>query len=137
MAPMTRRPLTATDPAYVAFWRERHHCTVTTARRDGTLHVTPMGMVLDPEAGLAWGITSRTSVKARNIAAGDPAHVAVGQVDGRWWTSLEGVGEISDDPAVVAEAERRYAERYRTPRTNPDRVAVRIRITRVAGNLPD
>ena len=35
----------------------------------------------------------------------------------------------------VAEAVRRYAERYRQPRDNPARVAIRITITSVIGNV--
>ncbi len=126
------------DPAYVAFWRERHLCTVTTPRPDGTLHVTPMGIVLDVEHRRAWGVTSRGSVKARNLAAAgdDGLVVAVGSVDGRWWASAEGRGVVSDAPVVVAEAERRYAERYRQPRANADRVAVRIELTRLLGSVP-
>lgn len=130
---MTRHAVALTDPALVAFWRERHLCTVTTVRPDGGLHVTPMGVVLDASAGLAWAITSGRSLKARNLAAG--GQIAVCQVDGRWWSSLSGTATVTDDPAVVAEAERRYAERYRTPRVNPERVAVRIAVERVLANL--
>lgn len=39
------------------------------------------------------------------------------------------------DAADVAEAVRRYTQRYRVPRENPRRVALRIEITRVLGNL--
>jgi hypothetical protein len=35
----------------------------------------------------------------------------------------------------VREAVRRYAERYRQPRENPDRVAVRITLTGILGNV--
>lgn len=119
----------------VAFWRERHLCTVTTLRRDGSPHVVPMGVVLDPEAGTAWAITSAGSQKAANVrAAQGEAPVAVCCVDGRRWSTLEGVASVLEDPASVAEAERRYAERYRVPRENPHRVALRVRITRVLGN---
>jgi PPOX class probable F420-dependent enzyme len=117
----------------VAFWRERHLCTVTTLRRDGTPHVVPMGIVLDPEAGLAWGITSGTSQKAQNVRH-NPL-VAVCQVQGRHWSTIEGHGEIHHDTASVAEAVRRYAERYRQPRENPARVALRIQLTRMLGNV--
>jgi hypothetical protein len=41
---------------------------------------------------------------------------------------------IRDDPASVAEAERRYAARYRPPRPNPARVALEITVTRVLGS---
>ena len=125
--------------AYRAFWRERHLCTVTTLRPDGTPHVVPMGVVLDEEHGLAWAITSGGSRKARNIAAAGPggAPVAVCQVDGRRWATLEGRAMVLTDPDSVAEAEWRYAERYRTPRENPARVAVRITLTRLLDNVPE
>ena len=126
-------------PAYREFWRERHLCTVTTLRPDGTPHVVPMGIVLDAERGLAWGITSGSSRKARNIrAAGEAgAPVAVCQVDGRRWATLEGRAVVLDDPESVREAEERYAVRYRVPRVNPARVAVRITLTRMLGHVPE
>ena len=119
----------------VAFWRERHLCSVTTLRADGSPHVVPMGIVLHPERGLAWGITSRTSQKVANLRHGTDPRAAVNQVDGRRWSTLEGVAEVLDDPESVAEAVRRYAERYRQPRDNPARVALRIEVTRTLGNL--
>ena len=42
---------------------------------------------------------------------------------------------LLDDPESVREAERRYAERYKVPRVNPARVAIRIDVTRVIGNV--
>jgi PPOX class probable F420-dependent enzyme len=126
-------PLTFGDEL-VAFWRERHLCTVTSLRADGSPHVVPMGVVLDPDGRRAWAITSGTSQKAANLRAGD-ARVAVCQVDGRRWSTLEGVAEVLDDDSSVREAERRYAERYRQPRENPARVALRIGLTRVLGNV--
>lgn len=121
----------------VAFWRERHLCTVTTLRSDGSPHVVPMGIVLDPDAGCAWGITNRTSRKVAHVrAAGEAgARVAVCQVDGARWSTLEGLARVHEDAEAVAEAVRRYAERYRQPRENPDRVALRISLTRLLGNV--
>ena len=124
------------SPALVAFWTERHLCTVTTLRADGTPHVVPMGVALDPGAGAAWAITSRHSQKVRNVAAADgTAPIAVCQVDGRRWSTLEGTARVMTGPAEVAEAERRYAERYKVPRENPERVALHITLTRVLGNV--
>lgn len=120
---------------HLEFWRERHLCTVTTLRKDGSPHVIPMGIVVDAEHGVAWGITSRTSQKVANLRAGGDPRVAVCQVDGRRWSTLEGTAEVREDAASVAEAVSRYAERYRQPRENPDRVALRIDITRVIGNI--
>ena len=121
--------------AHLEFWRERHLCTVTTLRADGSPHVVPMGVVVDAEAGVAWGITSRTSQKVANLRAGSDPRVAVCQVDGRRWSTIEGIAEVHEDAESVAEAVRRYAERYRQPRENPDRVALRIRVTSVIGNV--
>lgn len=117
----------------VAFWRERHLCTATTLRADGSPHVVPLGVALDAEAGLAWAITSAGTQKAVNLGR-DPRFAAC-QVDRARWATLEGRAEVVDDPEVVAEAVRRYAERYRQPRENPRRVALRISLTRVVGNL--
>ena len=124
---------------HLDFWRERHLCTVTTLRRDGSPHVIPMGIAVDPSAdgagGVAWGITSRTSQKVANLRAGTDPRVAVCQVDGGRWSTIEGTAEVLADEDSVAEAVRRYAERYRQPRENPDRVAIRISITSVIGNV--
>ena len=120
---------------HLEFWRERHLCTVTTLRRDGSPHVVPMGIVVDAEAGVAWGITSGTSQKVANLRAGIEPRIAVCQVDGRRWSTIEGTAEVREDAESVAEAVRRYAERYRQPRENPDRVALRIRVTSSIGNV--
>ncbi|MEX5708014.1 pyridoxamine 5'-phosphate oxidase family protein [Parafrankia sp. FMc6] len=186
--------------AFLDFWRERHLCTLTTVRPDGTPHVIAVGVTLDARAGVARVITSRRSRKVRLLAgrggldaagrvavadagsrvaavppttsgAGEKPSVdgempgrplwnsladrgvepvggasvaasgrvgvpvAVCQVDGGRWSTLEGLAVVRDDPASVAEAERRYAERYRTPRVNPDRVVVEIEVTRVLGSV--
>jgi PPOX class probable F420-dependent enzyme len=128
--------LDPTAPDVLAFWTERHLCTLTTLRADGRPHVVPVGATLDAEAGLVRVITSGTSLKARQIvdagAAGAP--VAVCQVDGRRWATAEGSATVSADPVEVAEAERRYALRYRQPRPNPERVVILIRLERMLGN---
>ncbi|MDP9843819.1 pyridoxamine 5'-phosphate oxidase family protein [Streptosporangium lutulentum] len=120
-----------------AFWQERHLCTLTTVRADGTPHVVPVGVTLDVGSATARVITSGGSHKVRHVlAAGDEgAAVAVCQVDGRRWSTLEGRAVIRRDPASVADAERRYAERYRQPRENPARVVIEISVTRILGNV--
>ncbi len=120
---------------HLDFWRERHLCTVTTLRPDGSPHVVPMGVVVDVDRGVAWAITSRTSQKVANLRSGTDPRVAVCQVDGRRWSTIEGTAEVRDDAEAVAEAVGRYAERYRQPRENPDRVALRITITSTIGNV--
>ena len=116
------------------FLAERHLATMTTLRPDGSPHVVPVGFTFDATAGLVRVITSRTSRKALNVAAG--SRVVVAQVDGRRWLALEGDGRVLVDPAEVAEGERRYAERYRVPRPNPERVVVAYVVDRVLGSVP-
>lgn len=130
------RHIDLADERFQQFWRERHLCTLTTLRADGTPHVVPVGVTLDADTGTARVITSRGSRKARHVAAAGPdgAVVAVCQVDGRRWSTLEGRAVVRDEPEVVADAERRYAERYRTPRPNPERVVIEIAVTRVLGS---
>ena len=117
----------------VAFWQERHLCTVTTLRADGSPHVVPLGVVLDAEARVAWAITSAGTQKAVNLAR-DPRFAAC-QVDRARWATLEGRAEVLSDADAVAEAVERYAERYKQPRANPRRVALRVALGRVVGNL--
>ncbi|WP_420870190.1 pyridoxamine 5'-phosphate oxidase family protein [Micromonospora globbae] len=125
------------DERVVAFFRERHLATLTTLRADGTPHVVPVGVTLDADAGLARVITSAASRKARHVAAAGPqgAPVALCHVDGRRWLTIEGRAVVRADVAAVAEAERRYAERYRTPRPNPQRVVLEIAVARLLGSL--
>ena len=125
-----------TDDDLVAFWTERHLCTLTTLRADGTPHVVPVGATLDHAAGLARVIAARGSAKVRHIAAAGPAGapVAICQVDGRRWSTVEGRAVVRDDPDAVGEAERRYAGRYRQPRPNPERVVIEVTVTRVLGS---
>ncbi|CAN5320518.1 TIGR03618 family F420-dependent PPOX class oxidoreductase [soil metagenome] len=125
-----------TSTAFLEFWRERRLCTVTTLRPDGSPHVVPMGFVIDADQGTAWAITAGSSRKVSNVrSAGEGgALIAVCQVDGRRWSTLEGRVRVLDDQGSVAEAVRRYAERYRMPRQNPERVALHVVVNRVLGN---
>ncbi|MEU4604622.1 TIGR03618 family F420-dependent PPOX class oxidoreductase [Kribbella sp. NPDC023972] len=118
----------------VEFWTERHLCVLSTVRADGTVHATPVGATWDAEAGIARVICSSTSHKARTIRKAGSAAVAVTQVDGRRWSTLEGRAVVSDDPERVQDAVRRYAKRYREPRANPRRVVIEITVTKVLGN---
>ncbi|SDH64813.1 PPOX class probable F420-dependent enzyme [Sinosporangium album] len=124
-------------PAFQEFWRERHICTLTTMRPNGTPHVVPVGATLDVDAAIARVITSGTSQKARHVRAAGPdgAAVAICQVDGKRWSTLEGRAVLRETAEAVADAEQRYAERYRTPRVNPSRVVIEIAITRILGNV--
>ena len=126
----------APDDSFLSFWRERHLCTLTTPRPDGSPHVVPVGVTYDPEAGLARVIANKASTKVANVlAAGESgARVAVCQVAGRRWATLEGRAYVRTEPERIAEAERRYAERYeRRPSPNPARVVIEIELERAMG----
>ena len=120
-------------PELLVFLTERHLATLTTLRADGSPHVVPVGVTFDPDTATARVITSGGSAKARHVRAGQ-ARVAVCQVDGRRWVTLEGTAVVRDDAASVADAEARYARRYRQPRENPARVVIEISVDRVLGN---
>lgn len=121
--------------AALAFWEEYHLCFLANVRPDGTPHVVPVGVTYDPATGVARVITDGASTKARLVAAAGGARVAVSQVDRGRWTTLEGVATVNRDPAAVADAERRYAARYREPRVNPTRVVIEIVVDRVLGTM--
>ena len=122
----------ALPPEATAFVTERHLATLTTLRPDGSPHVVAVGFTWDADAGLVRIITFASSRKVRNLAAGG-GRAAVSQVDGGRWLTFEGPAAVTDDPARVAEAVRRYAERYRQPGERPDRVAIEIAVDRVLG----
>jgi PPOX class probable F420-dependent enzyme len=111
----------------------RHLATLTTLRADGSPHVVPVGFTWDDDAGLARVITSGPSRKAAH--ARENKRAALCQVDGGRWLTLEGLVEVVDDPARVADAERRYAARYRQPRENPLRVVLEITVDRILGRI--
>ncbi|MFI2429199.1 pyridoxamine 5'-phosphate oxidase family protein [Streptomyces sp. NPDC018955] len=129
-------PAADPPPSDDAFWQERRICFLTTLRPDGTPHQVPVGVTYDPGTRVARVISSVHSKKVRNVvAAGPGARVSVSQVDGRRWCTLEGTAVVRDDAESVAEAERRYAERYRQPRVNPERVVIEIAVDRVMGTV--
>ena len=120
-------------PDALTFLTERHLATLTTLRADGSPHVVPVGVTWDAATGTARVITSGTSAKARHVRDGR-TRVAVCQVDGRRWLTLEGTAVVRDDDVAVRDAEERYAVRYRRPRENPARVVLEISVDRVLGN---
>jgi PPOX class probable F420-dependent enzyme len=119
--------------AATQFLRERHLATLTTLREDGSPHVVAVGFTWDAGQRLVRVITSRDSVKVANGARGGRA--AVCQVDGRRWLTLEGTTRVLTSPDDVAEAEDRYAERYRRPRPNPRRVVLVLQVDRALGSV--
>jgi PPOX class probable F420-dependent enzyme len=124
--------LAALPDAALEFLRERHLATLTTLRRDGSPHVVAVGFTWDADSRVVRVITSGGSVKAANAARGGRA--AVCQVDGRRWLTLEGTTRVLTAPDEVADAEARYAVRYRQPRPNPQRVVVVLDVDRALGS---
>ncbi len=119
-------------PEVLEFLTERHLATLTTLRADGSPHVVPVGFTYDHATRLARVITSGESVKARN-AGRDGAIAALCQVDRARWLTVSGPIRVETDPEAVADAERRYAARYRPPRENPKRVVLVMSVERMLG----
>ncbi|MFH8359555.1 pyridoxamine 5'-phosphate oxidase family protein [Streptomyces anulatus] len=127
--------ISAQSSSYLEFWSECHLCTLTTLRPNGRPHVVPVGVTVDAVAGVARVITRKSSRKVANIlAGGGEARVAVCQVDGGRWATLEGVAEVCTDEAVVEDAVTRYGKRYgRTPAPDPERAVILISVERALG----
>ncbi|MEE1803491.1 PPOX class F420-dependent oxidoreductase [Streptomyces sp. JV176] len=127
--------ISAQSDSYLEFWNEYHLCTLTTLRPDGRPHVVPVGVTVDASTGVARVITRKSSRKVSNVLAWESeARVAVCQVDGGRWATLEGTAEVCTDEDVVENAVVRYGERYgRTPAPDPERVVILISIERALG----
>ena len=121
--------LTLTDRAQ-EFVTERHLATLSTLAADGTVHAVPVGFTV--KDGVARVIASGSSQKVRNIRLRE--HATISQYDGATWITLIGTGRVLDDAESVSEAVALYAERYRQPSVNPERVAILIDITKVMGS---
>jgi len=132
MAQPSRRAKTRLTDDALAFLSERHLAMLTTLRADNSPHVVAVGFTFDPKTHIARVITTGGSQKAVNA---ERAGVAVlSQVDGARWLSLEGRASVNDAAAAVRDAELRYAQRYRTPRVNPQRVVIEVQVERVLGS---
>jgi F420H(2)-dependent biliverdin reductase len=116
----------------LSFLSERHLAMLTTLREDGSPHVVAVGFTFDPKTHIARVITSGGSQKAVNADRGKVA--VLSQVDGARWLSLEGRASVNTEADAVRDAELRYAQRYRTPRVNPRRVVIEVRVERVLGS---
>ena len=68
--------------ALLEFWTERHLCTLTTLRADGSPHVVAVGATLDPEHGLARVISSTgaPAIFSRMSPVREPSAEAARQV---------------------------------------------------------
>ena len=129
---MPNTPTTRLTDDALAFLSERHLAMLTTLRQDNSPHVVAVGFTFDPATHIARVITTGGSQKALNAAQRGVA--VLSQVDGARWLSLEGKSTVSNDADDVRDAELRYAKRYRTPRVNPRRVVIEVRIERVLGS---
>ncbi|MEU0950502.1 TIGR03618 family F420-dependent PPOX class oxidoreductase [Streptomyces canus] len=116
-----------------AFLTRPHTAVFTTLRPDGTPHVTPVRFTFDAATGLVRVATRAGARKARNVLAGGPAvRTALCQADGFRWVTLEGRAAVTDDPVRLAEAVRRYTDRYRAKPPAPlDLVVIEIAVDRV------
>ena len=127
--------LSLSAPAVLEFWTERHLCTLTTLRKDGSPHVVPVAFTWDDDTGVVRVTTNRRSVKARNAGrrgpGGVPSRASVCQVEGGRWLTLEGRAEVVTDLVEIVDAVARYARRYRPLEPNPDRVVLRIVVDKV------
>jgi len=121
------------DDDALTFLADRHLATLTTVDASGRPHAVPVGFTWDPTSGLARIITRGGSVKARRLIAAPDSPVTVCQIDGGRWLAMEGTARVSVEPAAVAEAELRYAQRYRTPEPNEERVVIEVQVARVLG----
>ncbi len=120
------------SPSVEFFLAEAHLATLTTMRSDGSPHVVPVRFTWDSTARLARVMTVRTSRKVVNLVANPERRVALCQVAGFRWVTLEGTAVVSDEPKRVTEGVRRYTRRYRSaPPNPPGRVVVEVTVDRV------
>ena len=118
----------------IDFVTERHLATLSLVIGADDLHVTPVGFTWDDDAGVARIITFAASKKTRLLESHGSLPAAVCQVDGGRWLALHGPATVTADPAICADAVRRYGERYRPPKDRgPDRRTIEIRVERILG----
>ncbi|WP_433281038.1 pyridoxamine 5'-phosphate oxidase family protein [Pseudonocardia xinjiangensis] len=122
---------------FETFWTERRYCLLATVAGDGTPHLVAVGVTVDLGGGLARVIARRGSQKIRNVleVGEGGARVAVTGIEGARWSTLQGLGIVRSDAASVAEAERRYAQRYGTLQPHPERVVLEIAVERLLGSV--
>ncbi|MFG6503152.1 PPOX class F420-dependent oxidoreductase [Microbacterium sp. P05] len=112
------------------FLAEYHLATLSTLGRSDRIHAVPVGFTYEDD--IVRVIGSRGSQKFLNVERRGRASIC--SVDGIRWISFEGPAVVSDDPDAVAHAVELYAQRYRQPRENPDRVVLEMSVARVLGS---
>ena len=126
--------MTDLDDQALRFMQERHLATLSLVAVDPPVHVTPVGFTWDNLHHVARVITFADAKKVRLVQDAGSLAGALSQVDGGRWLTLYGEVFVSDDPAVNADAERRYAARYRPPGDRgADRRTLELRVDRIIG----
>lgn len=125
------------NPEQRVFVTERHLATLSTHRKDGSIHVVPVAFTWDQDQGVARITTNRTSVKAKNARGHDDAasRGSICQVEGGRWITLEGELSVLEDEAAVRDAEARYSKRYRQLEENPERIVLELRVDKVMSSI--
>lgn len=117
-------------PDALAFLSEYHLGILSTVDRDGRIHAVPVGFTY--EDGIVRVIGTRGTQKFVNAAR--TGRATISSVDRMRWITFEGPAVVKDDPDAVAHAVALYTARYRTPRENPQRVALELTVERVLGS---
>lgn len=105
-----------------AFLTGRDLATLATMGPSGLIHAVAVGFTVHD--GLVRVITFEGSQKVLNIER-DP-RATVSQIVSPQWLSIAGPARILREPDDVRLAEDLYAQRYRQPRPNPQRVVIEI-----------
>ena len=127
------------DPAnlpdeVLGFLTERHLASLMLIDAAGEPHVSAVGFTWDNEQQIARVITFSGAKKSRLLAELAPMRAVLCQIDGGRWLALHGVATVSADPVVNADAEQRYAQRYRPAGDRgADRRTIEVRIDRLVG----
>lgn len=129
----------ATSPAELSeemldFLTERHLASLTISADGEPLHVSAVGFTWDDDAGLARIITFAASKKVRVLEASGSAPAVLCQIDGGRWLALHGVATVTANAVINADAEARYAARYRPPGDRgADRRTIEVAVSKVVG----
>ena len=122
----------ALNDAALEFLTERHLATLATTRPTGTPHVVAVGFTYDRDTRIARVITRRRQPegaqrRTRRLRRRHPCRRPALAHPG-------GSAVVSRERLRVADAEDRYARRYRQPKENPRRVVIEITVTRAMGS---
>ena len=123
-------------PEVKGFLAERQLATLSIPRPGQSPHVTPVGFTWDDASGLARVITFADAHKVK-LLADSGGEVALSQVDGGRWLTLEGTAQVTADPARCAIGTELYGQRYQPPKDRgADRRVIEIKVSRVMGRVP-